>query len=66
MPTDPRLIYMILVLPGLFGLTLLGDGINKLVHDESGGVVNVVFGFIFIGVVIFAFFFFTVYLNQKI
>ena len=61
--TDPQFLYMILVLPSLFGLTLVGDGLNKLIHEESGGFVSIVFGIIFIGVVIFAYLFFSTYLN---
>lgn len=59
---DPQFLYMILVLPSLFGLTLVGDGLNKIMHEESGGIVSILFGFIFIGVVIFAYLFFSTYL----
>ena len=59
---DPQFLYMILVLPSLFGLTLLGEGIYKIVNEERGGIVSVVFGFMFIGVVIFAYLFFSSYL----
>lgn len=62
-PTDPQFLYMILVLPSLFGLTLVGDGLNKVMHEETGGIISVIFGLIFIGVVIFAFFFFSTYLG---
>jgi hypothetical protein len=65
-PTDPQFLYMILVLPALFGLTLVGDGINKLIHDESSGYINILFGFVFLGVVVFAYFFFSVYLGQQL
>ncbi|OGM12136.1 hypothetical protein A2Z22_03535 [Candidatus Woesebacteria bacterium RBG_16_34_12] len=65
-PTDPQFLYLILILPSLFGLTLVGDGINKILHDESQGVIHIVFGFVFIGVVIFSYFFFSIYLNQRI
>lgn len=61
--SDPQFIYMILILPSLFGLTLIGDGLNKVFHDESGGLLGVIFGFIFIGVVVFAYFFFSSYLT---
>jgi hypothetical protein len=53
---------MILVLPSLFGLTLVGDGLNKMLHEESGGIISVVFGLIFIGVVVFAYIFFSTYI----
>jgi hypothetical protein len=59
---DPQFLYMILVLPSLFGLTLLGEGINKIIHEESGGIISVIFGFMFIGVVVFAYLFFSSYL----
>jgi hypothetical protein len=58
-PTDPQFLYMILVLPSLFGLTLVGDGLNKLVHEETGGFISIIFGVIFIGVVVFAYIFFS-------
>lgn len=61
-PADPQFLYMILVLPSLFGLTLVGDGLNKIIHEETGGIISIIFGLIFIGVVIFAFFFFSKYL----
>jgi hypothetical protein len=63
---DPQFLYMILVLPSLFGLTLVGDGLNKVVHEESGGYISIVFGIIFIGVVIFAYLFFSNYLGSQI
>lgn len=62
MANDPQILYMILVVPCLFGLTLVGEGINKLVHEESNGVISVIFGFLFIGLVIFAYVFFSSFL----
>ncbi|HJY98426.1 MAG TPA: hypothetical protein VJ227_01790 [Patescibacteria group bacterium] len=60
--TDPQFLYMILVLPSLFGLTLLGEGLNKVVHEEWNGIISIIFGLMFIGAVVFAFFFFSSYL----
>lgn len=63
---DPQFLYMILVLPSLFGLTLLGEGINKCVHEEWGtGILSTVFGFMFLGAVIFTYLFFSSYLATK-
>jgi O-antigen/teichoic acid export membrane protein len=62
---DPQFLYMILVLPSLFGLTLLGEGINKVVHEEWNGIVSVIFGLMFIGMVAFAYFFFASYLAHR-
>ncbi|HET7099425.1 MAG TPA: hypothetical protein VFI61_04300 [Patescibacteria group bacterium] len=64
-PRDPQFLYMILILPSLFGLTLLGEGINKVIHEEDGGIISIIFGFMFIGVVIFAYMFFSSYLAGK-
>jgi hypothetical protein len=63
--SDPQFLYMILVLPSLFGLTLVGDGLNKVIHEEYNGIISIIFGFLFIGVVIFAYFFFSSFLGQK-
>lgn len=60
--TDPQFLYMILVLPSLFGLTLLGEGLNKVAHEEWNGILSIIFGLMFIGVVVFAYFFFSSYL----
>lgn len=65
LPTDPQFLYMVLVLPSLFGLTLVGDGLNKIMHDESGGVISMIFGIIFIACVVFAYLFFSSYLNTQ-
>ncbi len=64
--SDPQFLYMILVLPSLFGLTLVGDGLNKIMHEESGGIISIAFGLIFIGVVIFAYLFFSSYLTAQV
>ena len=65
-PTDPQFLYMILVLPSLFGLTLVGDGLNRMMHDEGGGLLSITFGIIFIAIVIFAYLFFSTYLTPEI
>lgn len=57
--TDPQFLYMILVLPSLFGLTLVGEGLNKVLKEERAGWLSIVFGLVFIFVVIFAYFFFS-------
>lgn len=62
--TEPQFLYMVLVLPTLFGLTLVGDGLTKIFHEENGGMLSVVTGPMFIGIVIFAFFFFQTILSK--
>ena len=56
-PKDPQFLYIILILPSLFGLTLLGEGLNKVIKSETAGWVSIVFGILFIGVVVFAYWF---------
>ncbi len=63
---DPQFLYMILVLPSLFGLVLVGDGISKVVHEEWTGVISIVFGLVFLGAVIFGFLFFSSYLGKQV
>lgn len=63
-PSEPQFLYMILVLPSLFGLTLVGDGLNKIMHEENGGIISIAFGLIFIALVVFAYLFFSTYLTK--
>lgn len=63
---DPQFFYMILVLPSLFGLTLIGEGLNKIIHEEWGGILSLIFGVMFIGIVVFAYFFFSSYLANRV
>ncbi|MBL7150924.1 hypothetical protein ISS86_03260 [Candidatus Microgenomates bacterium] len=56
-PQDPQFLYMVLILPSLFGLTLIGEGLNKVLNSEMAGWISIVFGLLFVGVVIFAYWF---------
>lgn len=58
-PEDPQFMYMVLILPSLFGLTLIGEGLNKVLKEEVQGWLSIVFGILFIGAVVFAFVFFS-------
>ena len=64
-PQDPQFLYMILVLPSLFGLTLMGEGIYKCIHEEWSGLISIFFGLLFIAMVVFAYFFFSSYMSGK-
>jgi len=57
--TEPQFLYMILILPTLFGLTLIGEGLNKVLKDEKTGWTSIVFGVLFVAVVVFAYLFFS-------
>ena len=61
---DPQFLYMILVLPTLFGLTLVGEGLNKVLKNELAGWLSLIFGTLFIFVVVGAYLFFSSYLSQ--
>ena len=63
-PTDPQFLYMVLVLPTLFGLTLVGEGLNKVLKNETAGWLSLIFGTLFILMVIGAYLFFSAYLSQ--
>lgn len=63
-PTDPQFFYMVLVLPALFGLTLVGEGLTKIFHNEDGAWLSIIFGALFLVVVVFAFFFFSQILSK--
>jgi len=56
---DPQFLYMFLVLPTLFGLTLIGEGLNKVLKSEKMGWTSIVFGVLFVGVVVLTFLFFS-------
>jgi len=55
--TEPQFLYMVLILPSLFGLTLVGEGLNKVLKSEMAGWVSIFFGILFMIVVIFAYVF---------
>ena len=56
---DPQFYYIFLVLPSLFGITLIGEGIYKVSKEEWNGLVSLVLGLIFIAFVIVSYFMFT-------
>lgn len=55
-PSEPQFVYMVLILPSLFGLTLVGEGMNKVVNERPVGWISILSGVGFIIVVIFAYF----------
>jgi hypothetical protein len=56
MTGDAQMLYVMLALPTLFGLTLVGEGLFKMSHYESGWI-NVVMGAVFLAVVAFGYFY---------
>jgi len=55
--SDPQFLYMVLVLPSLFGLTLVGEGLNKILKEERQGWISITTGILFMLTVVLAFFF---------
>jgi len=53
--SDPQLLYMVLIIPSLFGFTLIGEGLHKLVKSDLGGWLSLIFGSLFIVVVFLAY-----------
>jgi hypothetical protein len=56
-PQDPQVLYIVLILPTLFGLTLIGEGLNKVLNSKMVGWLSISFGFLFVLVVFFAYLF---------
>jgi hypothetical protein len=42
---------MVLVLPSMFGLTLVAEGVWKVLHQKFAGFLSIIFGFIFVSAV---------------
>lgn len=57
--TDPQFLYMVLILPSLFGLTLIGEGIMKIYREDIQGWISIIFGVVFISLTVLAYFYFT-------
>ncbi len=61
--TDPQFLYLALVLPSLFGLTLIGEGLNKVLKNENQGLISLIIGLLFICLVVFIYFFLSTSFN---
>lgn len=58
---DTQLMFVVLALPALFGLTFVGEGVYRISHYESG-IFNIIMGTIVLACVAFGYF----YLNGMI
>jgi hypothetical protein len=54
--TDPQFLAMVFILPGLFGFTLIGEGVNKIMNYDNHGWIGVVAGGLFVLIIILAYF----------
>ena len=66
LPSNPQFMYVILILPFLFGLTLTGEGVHRLANKEWDGVISIIFGGMFLLGVVLAYVFFSIYLGKSI
>lgn len=57
--TDSSFLMMLFILPSLFGLTLIGEGVNKIMNYDNHGWVGVSVGGVFITIIIIAYFMFS-------
>ncbi|MBI4999273.1 hypothetical protein HZB97_00695 [Candidatus Gottesmanbacteria bacterium] len=55
-PTQPEFLYVALILPSLFALTLIVEGLHKLLQRESGWT-SLAFGIIFLLIILGTYFF---------
>ena len=54
--TEPTFLLTLFILPSLFGLTLIGEGVNKIMNYDNRGWVTVCTGSVFVIVLISAYF----------
>lgn len=56
--SGPGITYLLMVIPTLFALIVVGQGVYKISKEESDGGVILTFGIIFLLIVVGAYFFF--------
>lgn len=56
--TGPGLSYLLLVIPTIFAVAVVGQGIYKTAKDESDGPVVLGFGVVFLALIAAAYWFF--------
>lgn len=54
--TDASFLMMLFVLPSLFGLTLIGEGVGKIMNYDNRGWIGVSVGSVFVIIIILAYF----------
>jgi hypothetical protein len=56
---DTSFLMMLFVLPSLFGLTLIGEGVGKIMNYDNRGWIGVSVGSVFVIIIILAYFMMT-------
>ena len=54
--TEPTFLMMLFILPSLFGLTLIGEGVSKIMNYDNRGWIGVSVGAVFVVIIILAYF----------
>jgi len=54
--TDTSFIIILFILPSLFGLSLIGEGVSKIMNYDNHGWINVGVGSVFVTIIIIAYF----------
>lgn len=52
--SEPEFLYIALVLPSLFALTLIAEGVHKVLKKESGWI-SIVFGVAFLLIIVLSY-----------
>jgi hypothetical protein len=56
--SGPGLSYILLVIPSLFAVAVVGQGVSKLSKNDKSGWIPISFGALFIVLILVAYFFF--------
>ncbi len=54
--TDTTFLMVLFILPSLFGLTLIGEGVQKIMNYDNHGWITVGIGAIFVVIILVAYF----------
>jgi hypothetical protein len=54
--TDSSFLMMLFILPSLFGLTLIGEGVQKVMNYDNHGWIGISVGGVFVVIIILAYF----------
>lgn len=54
--TDTSFLMMLFILPSLFGLTLIGEGVHKIMDYDNHGWIGISVGSIFVIIILIAYF----------
>ena len=54
--TDSSFLMMLFILPSLFGLSLIGEGVSKIMNYDNHGWIGISVGSVFITIIIVGYF----------